>query len=546
MLRTTLCCVLIAATSAMATPWPWVSLDPTPDECPVGQGAHVTYGADSIWGVFPNAVDDETYVARYGPLSTTPQAPSGEWTLIEELPMGAYAFHTGLTFQWEEGNALYVIGCDEYAEGDAYLYWYSPDDQEWDEYDIDEDEEFYLGVGASIVYVPNADYDEYNQVTGYIYCLPGNGSEFWRYGIEPAPLEYTTVQGIFPPDGSTIADQTPLFKWNSASPGQYRLQVSTDELFSTTLIDEVVYVPQFQVTSKLANETYYWRVGTHNGIDWSWGATHNFVLQGGFVQLDADIPEAVANGAALAYEADQWCWGGNQSIIAVVGGGSTNFYKYDVASDAWTTENQLEDTSKPQYAGTSLTTNDPTEEYGEWPAAAFGGSTQFVDRPYSYDVQDDDWEVFPSGQFDAFPQTLGPGATFVCGPRPWSYLTTGSQGGTATHYFYAIEPRHIKKPKDKGGSQAGDPCAGCAWAQVLASRDGIDVEYQLPVAAHVRAILHDAVGRQVGVLDAGEQTPGTHRLRWDHDAEGRRLSVGAYFMLLDMGKEQARLKAVVR
>jgi len=54
------------------------------------------------------------------------------------------------------------------------------------------------------------------------------------------------------------------------------------------------------------------------------------------------------------------------------------------------------------------------------------------------------------------------------------------------------------------------------------------------------------LGRKVGVLDAGEQTPGTHRLRWDRDTEGRRLSAGAYFLLLDMGMEQARLKAVIR
>jgi len=35
-------------------------------------------------------------------------------------------------------------------------------------------------------------------------------------------------------------------------------------------------------------------------------------------------------------------------------------------------------------------------------------------------------------------------------------------------------------------------------------------------------------------------------MHWDRDAEGRKLSAGAYFVLLDMGKEIARLKAVVR
>ena len=41
------------------------------------------------------------------------------------------------------------------------------------------------------------------------------------------------------------------------------------------------------------------------------------------------------------------------------------------------------------------------------------------------------------------------------------------------------------------------------------------------------------------------QQPGTHRLSWNQDRGGRKLASGAYFVLLDMGREQARLKAVV-
>ena len=58
--------------------------------------------------------------------------------------------------------------------------------------------------------------------------------------------------------------------------------------------------------------------------------------------------------------------------------------------------------------------------------------------------------------------------------------------------------------------------------------------------------LLDVLGRQVNKLDAGQQQAGTHRLSWVRDSEGRKLSAGAYFVLLDMGAEKARLKAVVR
>jgi hypothetical protein len=541
MLKATLCCVLIAATAATATQYyEWIELDGTPEDC--GQGAHITYGAGSIWGVFPYADDGETWVAHYDPLPTNDDPPDGDWTELDDPVPVDISHHTGVTFQWTGGNALYVIGDD--GNGQTIMTWYLPDDQQWVNSYI---YEFSLSDGACIVFVPNLNYGPDCQVVGYIYCLPGNGNEFWRYGIEPAAAEYVSVQGIFPPDGSTIADQTPLFKWNYADPGQYRLQVSTDELFSTTVIDEVVYVPQFQVTSKLANATYYWRIGLPNGINWLWGTTHTFVLQGGFVQVSS-IPEAVANGAAMVYEGDPWSVY-RPYIFAAVGGGSTNFYRYNMATGpgGWTPENWLKDTPKPQYPGTSLTSNDPTEEYGQWPAAAFGGSTT-SDHPWSYESHDppnDMWVEFPGDNFEAFQQPLGAGACFVAGPRPWSYLTTGEQDGEATDYFYAIEPKHIKHPHG-GGSQSGDAYTGSIPARVIATYDGIAVEYQVPVATHVRATLHDAVGRQVGMLDAGSQQPGTHRLSWSRNGEEGRLRAGAYFVLLDLGIEQIRLKAITR
>ena len=37
----------------------------------------------------------------------------------------------------------------------------------------------------------------------------------------------------------------------------------------------------------------------------------------------------------------------------------------------------------------------------------------------------------------------------------------------------------------------------------------------------------------------------TYNLEWNRANDGRSLSTGAYFVLIDMGKETARLKAVV-
>jgi hypothetical protein len=114
--------------------------------------------------------------------------------------------------------------------------------------------------------------------------------------------------------------------------------------------------------------------------------------------------------------------------------------------------------------------------------------------------------------------------------------------GYPRNNFYRVDP-----PSGlMDGGQSGAKSTGIAQTQVVTRFDAVEVEYQLPTSAHVRATLHDALGRQVGVLDAGEQQAGVHRLIWNTDGEGRKLSAGAYFVLLDMGAEQASLKAVVR
>jgi hypothetical protein len=266
----------------------------------------------------------------------------------------------------------------------------------------------------------------------------------------------------------------------------------------------------------------------------------------------------------MAYMQNDYYWDGEPSILVLPGSdvpGQLSFYRWRIAPERWDT--LLDHSPKDEFPGSSLTTCDPLGGHGCGyfaVAAAFGGSVQYEDRPWGYQPLADQgsrWFEYPDSAFDAFPQTLGPGATFVMGPSPFCYLTTGAPyyqdgevwvTGDPTYYFYAIDPERGKHKKDKnrGGSQAGDVYAGSLRAQVIASNHGIEVEYQLPAAVCVRATLHDAVGRQVGVLDIGAQEPGTHQLSWNQDRGGRELASGAYFVLLDMGTEKARLKAVIR
>jgi hypothetical protein len=135
-----------------------------------------------------------------------------------------------------------------------------------------------------------------------------------------------------------------------------------------------------------------------------------------------------------------------------------------------------------------------------------------------------------------FPDNIDPGSSMALGADEMMYLTTGRG-----QRFYDVSVSRFTG----GGEQARTVQGGRAEAQAVTVRGGVEVEYQLPAAARVRATLRDVLGRLVSAVDAGNQGAGMHRLGWNSGPDGRKLCAGAYFVLLDMGREQARLKAVV-
>jgi hypothetical protein len=499
----------------------WDALQDVPSPAVVENGAHITYGANKIWGVFPTSAEDATYAAYYGPLSGSPS-----WTIQDEDGFAYYMTYTSATFQWLEDGVLFVIGSED---GDPVMHFHNLYDNEWDSDDLP----FSLGAGASIAYQPNVNYNrQMTPVPGWIYCLSGGSTDFWRYAI-PTSLPNMALDGIYPGSGAVIADQTPLFQWADTTQQQHRLLVSTDALFGDTVLDKVTSNPEYQDSSVLANGTYYWRTAAWVSSAWSWGLTHSFELDGGWSQLAQSVPYSVGSGAAIAYDADAY---GHPSILAFLGGGGYYFYEYNVCQPGWTAKDP---TDKAQNAGTSLSTPEPVGEGGHYPWAAFGGEGT-SDYPYYLDVYhepDPNWTLFDPSNDAKFPEIIGSDASMVVGPNPYIYLTVGDNN------FYRLDPPSLGFD---GGMAAGATRTSDARAHSIARFDAVEVEYQLEAARHVRATLHDAVGRQVGACDAGEQTRGIHRLSWKRDCEGRKLSPGAYFVLLDTGTEQVRLKAVVR
>ncbi len=524
MVKKVVVCVMLAAVAALA----WQGLTSVPAGADEETGSLITWGKDSVWGLFPDALGGETHAGYYKPGDQS-------WNMVDDVADHALQ-RTGLTFQWQEDGVLFAIGNEA---GDPHLYAYSLYDDAWYRDALP----FSLGAGACIAYQPNASYDEETYpVPGWLYCLAGGGNGFWRYSI-PTSLPGVPSNGVYPADGATIADRTPLFQWGSAATNSYRLQVATDPACSTRVIDVMGADPAHQVEegNALSNGWHYWRSAALIGGIWSWSSVHSFELDGGWQQL-AGIPQSIGAGAAVAFDADIL---GHEAILALVGGNATGFYGYDIAGNKWDT---LESAPSSVSIGTSLTTHDATGANGYYPWAAFGGSDT-ADDPYYFDpTHSPHWVDFYQASQDSyyssrFSTRLGAGASMVYGANRNLYLIVGlDNGGNPRNNFYRLQP----PGSVMDGSQTGVQRSEIGRAHVLSRYDDVQVEYQLPVSARVRATLHDAVGRLVGSLDAGQQNAGLHQLIWNRDPEGRKLSAGAYFVHLNMGKEQARLKAVLR
>lgn len=527
MLKATLCCMLIAATAAMA----WDDLPNVPSHAAVDHGTHLIWGGNLLWGLFPTESRVTTYLNSYDPTAE----PEDAWDTLRLV--GVALGRTGIAFQsaqTPEPPVVWVIGNDV-SIPKLIRYNVTTGTRTEEVLTL-----FSLGIGAAIAYQPNEGYNVHGYpVPGWLYFLPGNGTTFYRHWIPATAMPDPLVYGYeYPGDGVTIADPTPPFRWSPATTMQYRIQVATDSNFGTgsTVIDQVVNDNQYQPTAQLTDTTYYWRVASWSQGQWFWdvvAAPRRFCLHPGWDRLP-DIGEYSGSGAKLAF-VDNTSGFGHNSIVCMYNQGYRHFAEYNIGGGYWT---ELENTPKDINDVSSLTTNPFWGEayriYASFDDDVKGGC------PHYYDVGADAWYLLNNADPEPiynthYPDDLSAGSSMAIGANNMMYLTTG-----VGHDFWDVDISIFS-----GGQQARNVPSGKAEARALTVRKGLEIEYQLPVAAHVRAILHDALGRRVGALDAGEQAVGRHRLCWHNGQDGRRLSAGAYFVTLDMGNKQATLKAVI-
>jgi hypothetical protein len=77
-------------------------------------------------------------------------------------------------------------------------------------------------------------------------------------------------------------------------------------------------------------------------------------------------------------------------------------------------------------------------------------------------------------------------------------------------------------------------------------RDQTRIAYTLPSGGAVRLTIHDAAGRRVTTIVAGERLPGRHVVGWNgRDAHGRQVAAGVYFARLEFEGDSHQGKIVL-
>jgi len=112
--------------------------------------------------------------------------------------------------------------------------------------------------------------------------------DFWFTAIIDPVTIPSAPQLSQPSNSSTGISTNPTLSWNaSTGAASYRLQISDNSNFSTTVFDQSnITGTSQQVTGLLGNTTYYWRVNATNSAGTSsWSSTWNFTTQSTSVNL---------------------------------------------------------------------------------------------------------------------------------------------------------------------------------------------------------------------------------------------------------------------
>lgn len=546
-MRTLLTLMLLAASatpSVVAQTLPargWEQRE-TLDEPVFVAGRGFVFGGNRIWAVYSVDHDADEQEEDWATYVYVHDQDDDEWDWLWE-DEDAQLLHSALVYLPYHGRLFFVGERVDGNQNSDMLYF---------QFDITEEEmesdnvPFELGPGAALAYRPGPVHS-HPLHGGWVYCFPGAGDEFWRYALPHFPDQ--AVDGICPPANATITHPTPPFQWVAPALPSYAghcLILARDQGFNDTVFcteqdidfNAVNSAASYQCAVPLDPGTYWWKAGADDGTGYTWTQVRSFEVEAlGWAQLD-DLPFSAGAGASLAYDHQNYYEQATRNLLALPGGNSRAYWRYNPAQDTWLLSDS---TPRRQGADGHMATPLYSEAVGTRgePWAIFADGTQ--DRSLFYHKKGENkWE----DEYHQLPRRPRAGAAIIPAYHDgddWVYYVPGylSIGGDD---FYRLKV--TKNQGTIGGGQTGASLPMTANAHIIGQGEELALSYRLKAPGLVRVLVCDVAGRVVATLASGEQAAGTHELRWSPKASGAR--TGAYFVVLDAGPQQARLKTVVR
>ncbi len=113
-------------------------------------------------------------------------------------------------------------------------------------------------------------------------------------------------------------------------------------------------------------------------------------------------------------------------------------------------------------------------------------------------------------------------------------LISSPDGGNSSGFFHILSG--IGPPVTVPGGIGAPNTAALAAIRPNPAQGHVEMELVLPSASHVRVMVHDALGREMGVITDAHYGAATHTLRWNgREMNGARVAPGIYFLHLSSG-----------
>lgn len=164
------------------------------------------------------------------------------------------------------------------------LEWQALADVDFYDIQLSDDENFSNLIIDSLAHSSNTFTPDFNLDFGETYfwrIRAGNDREVSEWS---SVFTFSTVQQengfvslTTPRNNATGLALQPSLSWSSDFSGDFRIQISEEVMFESTLIDSIIADKEFSFPSPLENmSTYYWRVKAHELDDANWSTTWNF------------------------------------------------------------------------------------------------------------------------------------------------------------------------------------------------------------------------------------------------------------------------------